>query len=225
MDTAPHRSAHVPVPNPRYFNHNNISRDRLLGSAELLAAAYVGRDPTTYMEAMKSNYSAEWTDACQYEINALSKNQTWDLVDLPPGRKAVKSKWVFKLKADGHYHTRLMAKGFTQIPGIDYDETFSPVAHFDSIRLLLALAALENWEIHQLDVKSAFLNGVLDEEIYMEQPQGFIIAGKENKVCRLKKAIYGLKQASRAWNKQFHGVLTGLGFKRMSSDAGIYVYH
>ena len=97
-----------------------------------------------------------------------------------------------------------MAKGFTQIPGIDYNETFSPVARFESLRLLLALAALEDWEIHQLDVKSAFLNGVLDKEIYMEQPQGFIIPGQEHKVCRLKKAIYGLKQASCAWNQQFH---------------------
>ena len=127
MDTAPHRSVHVPVPNPWYFNHNNVSRDQLLGSVELLATTYVRRDPATYMEVMKSDYSAKWTDTCQYKINALSKNQTWDLIDLPPRRKAVKSKWVFKLKADGHYCTCLVAKGFTQIPGIDYDETFSPV--------------------------------------------------------------------------------------------------
>ena len=167
----------------------------------------------------------EWAEACQYEMDALSKNDTWELVDLPPGRKAIKSKWVFKLKIDGRFRARLVAKGFTQIPGIDYDETFSPVARFESLRLLLALAALENWEIHQMDVKSAFLNGVLNEEIYMEQPQGFIAAGQEKKVCRLKKAIYGLKQASRAWNQQFHGVLTELGFERTYSDAGIYVRH
>jgi hypothetical protein len=83
------------------------------------------------------------------------------VVDLPNGRKAVKSKWVFKLKADGHFRARLVAKGFTQIPGIDFDKTFSPIAHFESLRLLLALAALEDWEIHQMDVKSAFLNGVI----------------------------------------------------------------
>ena len=95
----------------------------------------------------------------------------------------------------------MIAKGFTQITGIDYDETFSPVARFELLRLLLALAVLENWEIHQMDVESAFLNGVLNEEIYMEQPQGIIAAGQEKKVCRLKKAIYGLKQASCTWNQ------------------------
>lgn len=225
MDNAPRRSARVPVPSLRYNHSDNVSKDRRLGNAELLAAAYSGSDPATYAEAIQSDNSSDWMDACAYEIDALAKNGTWELVDLPPGRKAVKSKWVFKLKTDGRYRARLVAKGFTQIPGIDFDETFSPVARFESLRLLLALAALEDWEIHQLDVKSAFLNGVLEEEIYMEQPQGFITAGKETKVCRLLKAIYGLKQASRAWNLQFHGVLTELGFTRTYSDAGIYVYH
>ena len=173
---------------------------------------------------MRSEQADQWHDACQYEIDALAKNGTWTLVDLPAGRKAVKSKWVFKRKADGRYRARLVAKGFTQIQGIDYDETFSPVARFESLRLILALAALEDWEIHQMDVKSAFLNGLLEEEIYMEQPEGFITPGQESKVCLLKKAIYGLKQASRAWNLQFHGVLVELGFTRTYSDAGIYVY-
>jgi Reverse transcriptase (RNA-dependent DNA polymerase) len=225
MDNIPRQSKCVPVPNPQYIIPDNTSRGKRLGNAELLAAAYIGRDPASYAEAMGSDNTDQWTDACQYEIDALSKNKTWELVDLPPGRKAIKSKWVFKLKNDGHYHARLVAKGFTQIPGIDYDETFSPIARFESLRLLLALAVLEDWEIHQLDVKSAFLNGVLDKEIYMEQPQGFINAGQDNKVCRLKKAIYGLKQASRTWNQQFHGVLIELGFARTYADAGIYVYH
>jgi hypothetical protein len=190
----------------------------------LLAAAEY-HDPLTFWEAMASDYTEEWHDVCQYEIDALAKNGTWDLVNLPAGRKAVKSKWVFKRKADGRFRARLVAKGFTQIQGLDYDETFSPVARFESLRLLLALAALEDWEIHQMDVKSAFLNGLLDEEIFMEQPQGFIIAGQSDKVCLLKKALYGLKQASRAWNLQFHGVLTELGFTRTHSDAGVYVFH
>ena len=112
-----------------------------------------------------------------------------------------------------------------QIPGIDYDKTFSPVACFKSLWLLLALAALEDWHIHQMDVNLAFLNGMLDKKIYMEQPQCFIVTGMENKVCKLEKSIYGLIQASCTWNLQFHGFLLELGFKQMSSDAGVYVMH
>ena len=102
------------------------------------------RDPVTYAKALKSKDMDEWQKACQYEIDALHKNDTWELVNLPAGCKAVKSKWVFKLKADGHFCTWLVAKGFMQIPGIDYDETFSPVACFESLQLLLALAVLED---------------------------------------------------------------------------------
>ena len=154
----------------------------------------------------------------------LRKLGTWELVELPDGRKTVKNKWVFKHKSDGRYRARLVAKGFTQVFGIDYDETFSPVARYESIRALLALAAQEGWEIHTMDAISAFLNGDLDEEIYMEQPEGFKVPDQEHKVCRLRKAIYGLKQASRVWNLAFHALLVETGFKRTYSDAGIYVY-
>ena len=105
---------------------------------ELLAATYVGRDLASYAEAIKSVDAKQWNDTCQYEIDTLHKNDTWELVDLPPGQKSIKSKWVFKLKADGHYCACLVAKGFMQIPGIDYNETFSPIAHFESLRLLLS---------------------------------------------------------------------------------------
>jgi hypothetical protein len=127
----------VPVPNPRYYNTDNVAiRGQWLGYAELLAAAYVGRDPASYSEAMRSADADQWSEVCQYEIDALAKNGTWELVDLPPGRKAVKSKWVFKLKADGRYRARLVAKGFMQIPGVDFDETFSPVARFESLHMM-----------------------------------------------------------------------------------------
>src|SRR5882757_3888124 len=202
MENELQRSKRALILNPRYYNLDNAetSGNHWLGHVELLATAYVGRDLASYTEAIKSVDAKQWSDACQYEIDALHKNDMWELTKLPPGRKTIKSKWVFKLKADGRYRVRLVAKGFTQIPGIDYDETFSPVAHFELLRLLLVLAVLEDWEIQQMDVKSAFLNGVLDEEIYMEQPIGFITPGTETKVCCLKKAIYGLKQASRTWN-------------------------
>src|SRR5712671_2294668 len=221
------RSKRAPIPNPRYFNSDNAETpgNHRLGHTELLAATYVGRDLASYAKAIKSVDAKQWNYACQYEIDTLHKNDTWELTKLPPGRKSIKSKWVFKLKADGHYRVRLVAKGFMQIPGIDYNETFSPIAHFESLRLLLALAALEDWEIHQMDVKSAFLNGVLNEEIYMEQPQGFITPGTETKVCCLKRAIYGLKQASYTWNIQFHGFLTGIGFTWTHANAGVYIDH
>ena len=184
VDVAPWWSTRVHVSNPRYFNADNaVQMGGRLDHAELLAAAYVGRDPASYAEAMRSTNADSWEEVCQYEIDVLNKNKTWELVNLPAGRKAVKSKWVFKHKADGRYRARLVAKGFTQIPSLDYDETFLPITRFKSLWLLLALAVLEDWEVHQLDVKSAFLNGVFDEEIYMEQPQGLINTGKETQVC------------------------------------------
>ena len=125
----------IPVPNQRYINEDNaeVSGTQWLGHAELFATAYMGRDLVTYAKALKSKDADEWQKVCQYKIDALHKNDTWELVDLPAGYKAVKSKWVFKLKADGHFCTWLVAKGFTQIPGIDYDETFSPVTCFESL--------------------------------------------------------------------------------------------
>ena len=132
-----------------------------------------------------------------------------------------KIKWVFKLKANGCFHAQLVAKGFMQIPGIDHDETFSPIANFESLQIFLALAALEDWHIHQMDVKSAFLNGMLDEEIYMEQPQGFIVAGMENKVCKLKNLYMGSNKPpahgtcnsmDSFWNLALIGCLLMLGY-------------
>ena len=150
----------------------------------LTAAGAPGyRDHLSFKEAMNSEFADEWIEACQYEMDALTHLEVWCLETLPEGRKAVKSKWVFKKKADGHFRACLVAKGFTQIEGMYFDETFSPVTRFKSLRLLLALAMLENWEIHQMDVKSVFLHGNLDEEIYMEQPQGFVVAGSEHLVC------------------------------------------
>jgi Reverse transcriptase (RNA-dependent DNA polymerase) len=195
----------------------------LLALVSVAAAEY--QDLLTFKEAMASVFADEWTEACEYEIAPLAKNGTWSLIDLPPGQKAIKSKWVFKHKIDMRFHARLVAKGFTQIFRIDYDETFSPVARFESLRLLLALAALEDWEIYQMDVKLAFLNGLLDEEIYMEQPEGFIDPDHPEKVCLLKKALYGLKQALRTWNLQFHSILKDLGFARTHSNAGVYHCH
>jgi hypothetical protein len=219
-----------PHPNLYYAAQETVARlpprqhNRRIGHTELLAAAEESL-PVKFQKVMNSTLADEWQEVCQYEMDALAKNGMWELVDLPVGHKAVKSKWVFKRKADRRFRTQVVAKGFTQIQGIDYDKTFSPVARFESLRLLLVLATLEDWEIHQMDVKSAFLNGLLDEEIYIEQPKGFAVLGQEHKVCLLKKAIYSLKQALCMWNLLFHTVLIGLGFTRTRSDAGVYVYH
>ena len=161
-----------PCPNPKYFREDNAACKPWTGqlSHSVLLAAAEYRDPLTFKEVMDSDLANQWQTACQYEMDMLAKNGTWTLVDLPPGCKAIKSKWVFKCKADGCFCMHLVAKGFMQIQGIDYDETFSPVARFESLRLLLALAMLNDWEIHQMDIKSVFLNSTLDEEIYIEQP-------------------------------------------------------
>ena len=184
-------------------------------------------EPRSYQEALHCEESKQWEKAIADELASLEKNGTWELVELPPGRKTVGCKWVFKKKlgADGtveRFKARLVAKGFSQQPGLDFQETFAPVAKFSSVRLLLSLAASLDLEIHQLDVKTAFLNGVVEEEIYMEQPEGCIAPGNENLVCRLKKSLYGLKQAPRAWNQHFDGFMQSQGFKRCKSESCIY---
>lgn len=150
--------------------------------------------------------------------------KTWHLVDRPKHKNIVKCRWTYVLKLDGRYKARLVAKGFTQIYGIDYEETFSPVARFESIRFLIAHAALEDWEIESMDVTLAYLNGILEEEIYMEQPPGFEVRGQEKKVCRLDRSIYGLKQSARVWYFLFAKFLKKeCGFQVINSDSGVYV--
>ena len=149
-------------------------------------------EPTSFQEAIDSPNSKEWMDAMRDEMDSMMRNRVWELVDLPPGRKSIGNKWVFKIKrrADGlidKFKARLVAKGFTQIEGVDYEETFSPVVRIAYIRLLLALVAYLDLELIQMDVKTAFLNGSLEEEIYMDQPLGFVSKGQEGKVCRLYK--------------------------------------
>jgi len=144
------------------------------------------------------------------------------LVDLPKGHKSVKGRWVFAVKSDGHKKAQFVAKGFMQVFRIDYEETFSPVARFKTFWLFIALAALHDWELEALDVKTTFLFGELDEEIYLEQPKGFIIKGQKKKVCHLRKVIYGLKQAALQWNKQLHKSLLEMGFLKCKSDPGTY---
>ncbi|WKA12871.1 hypothetical protein VitviT2T_030219 [Vitis vinifera] len=162
------------------------------------------------------------------ELNMIEKNNTWELVDKPIHKKAIGVKWVYrtKLNYDGSinkHKARLVVKGYAQMFGVDFSETFAPVARLDTIRMLLALAAQKGWKIYQLDVKLAFLNGYLEEEIFVEQPKGFAVKGKEDKVLQLKKALYGLKQALRAWYNRINAHLLGLGFKKSQSESTLYI--
>ncbi|KAK8569060.1 hypothetical protein V6N12_007592 [Hibiscus sabdariffa] len=184
-------------------------------------------EPKTYQEAVSSPDSEKWLEAMRSEMDSMSENQVWTLVEPPEGIKPIGCKWVFKKKTDmdGNVQTykgRLVAKGFRQIHGIDYDETFSPVAMIKSIRILLAVAAFHDYEIWQMDVKTAFLNGKLEEDVYMTQPEGFVAPENARKVCKLQRSIYGLKQASRSWNLRFNEAIQEFGFIRNEDEPCVY---
>lgn len=171
----------------------------------------------------------KWKEAVLEEMKALEKNQTWKKVELPRGKTTVGCKWVFtiKYKADGsveRYKARLVAKGFTQTHGIDYSETFAPVAKLNTIRVLLSLAVNLDWPLQQLDVKNAFLNGDLEEEVYMDSPPGFESQFNQ-KVCKLQKSLYGLKQSPRAWFERFAQFIKKLGYSQCQSDHTMFVKH
>ena len=174
-------------------------------------------EPDTYAEAMVSPDFEAWLEAMRSELKSMDENQVWDLVDPPPGVTAIGCKWVFKKKTDvdGNvqiHKARLVAKGYGQVQGIDYDETYSPVAMLKSVRIILAIAAYFDYEIWQMDVKTAFLHGNLTEDVYMIQPEGFVDPTSTSKVCKLKRSIYGLKQASRSWNIRFDEMIKAFGF-------------
>ena len=165
----------------------------------------------------------EWKAACNEKMESLNKCDVFELTDLPKGHKKIGCRWVFDVKGDGHKRARLVTQGFSQVEGVDYNEIFSPVVQFESMRLILALAALHNWYMTGVDVHAAYLYGKLDEEIYMRQPKGFIARGQESKVIHLERALYGLKQAGLAWWKELSNSMKDLGFACLHSDARIFV--
>jgi hypothetical protein len=189
-------------------------------------------DPKTIKEAFLRQESEEWREAMKNEFNSLKKNKTWEIVDRPSDRKVIGCKWVLKTKlnSDGtiaRRKARLVAKGYAQLPGIDFQETFAPVSRLCSVRLIMAIAAQYNLIVHQLDFVTAYLNGDIDEEIYMELPEGINEIGEEvvfkNKVCLLKKALYGLKQSGRQWYKKLDENLQKLNLRPLSTDKCIYM--
>ena len=184
-------------------------------------------EPTTYEEALRSDDVDLWKQAMDEEIASLHANNTWSLEEVPPGVKPIPVKWVYKVKRDAsgnieRYKARLVAKGFMQKEGVDFNEVFAPVSKHTTLRTLLALAATEDLELHQLDVKTAFLNGELEEVIYMQQPPGYEEGGSQF-ACKLHKALYGLRQAPRAWHKKLRSELEGIGFSAGESDPGLFI--
>ncbi|KAK1440796.1 hypothetical protein QVD17_06628 [Tagetes erecta] len=204
-----------------FISYNKFSNNH----KAFLAAISSTDEPKTFKQAVQDE---NWRKAMEKEIRALEENGTWTLEELPEGKRAIDSKWVYKVKFKPNgeierYKARLVARGFKQMEGVDFHDTFAPVAKLVTVRTLLAVAVKKDWIIHQLDVDNAFLHGDLNEEVYMKIPQGFD-KGKENKVCRLRKSLYGLKQASRNWYQKFTLALLALGFKQSKADHSLFIY-
>ncbi|GJU57861.1 zinc finger, CCHC-type containing protein [Tanacetum coccineum] len=228
----------IPRPNDIIPNSDESQRDDhsddvpIEGPRDQVVSQYsycysIEDDPRTYNEAMQSRDSAFWKEAIDDEIGFIMENNTWVLSDLPYGCKPLGCKWMFKrkMKVDGtidKLKARLVIQGFRQKEGIDYFDTYAPVSRITTIRLLLALAAIHNLVIHQMDVKITFLNGDLDEEVYMKQLGGFVMPGNEHKVCKLVKSLYGLKQALKQWHQKFDEVVLSSGFLLNQSDKCVY---
>ena len=182
-------------------------------------------EPWTFQEAMNSAEKLKWMSATEEEMASHEKNQTWKLTERPEGQKVIGCKWVFKLKSgiqgveEQRYKARLVAKGYAQVEGIYYNEVFSPVVKHTTIRLMLSMVVELDLELEQLDVKTAFLHGNLEERILMEQPEGY---SEGNKVCLLQKSLYGLKQSPRQWNLRFDKFMKAHNFKRSDYDSCVY---
>ncbi|KAJ1697014.1 hypothetical protein LUZ63_005526 [Rhynchospora breviuscula] len=209
-------------PIAHYVNCNNFSA----AHRNFLAAATAGKESRYFGEAM--NYK-HWRDAMHAEIDALERNETWTIEDLPPKKKAIGCKWVYRIKynSDGsieRYKARLVVMGNRQVEGIDFNETFALVAKMTTVRTLLGVAVAKGWELHQMDVHNAFLHGDLNEEVYIHLPSGFA-SSHPGKVCRLKKSLYGLSQAPRMWFSKLTGALRTYGFIQSYADYSLFRFN
>lgn len=194
---------------------------------EVLTIGKEQLEPRTFSEALNRPEASKWQEAANEEYSSLIKSGTWKLTALPENRKAISNRWIFKRKYDqdgniSRYKARLVVRGFSQVAGQDYFEAFAPVIKFTTVRIVLALVAQLTLECHQMDVKTAYLNGEVEEELYMEQPDGFVRKGQENLVCKLEKSLYGLKQSAKNWNA-LDKVLKGFGFVQSEADPNLYI--
>ena len=180
--------------------------------------------PQTYQDAIASSKARQWTNAMREEMQSLEENETFSLTQLPPGKQTVGGRWVYALKTeiDGSdkYKARFVAKGYSQKPGTDYEETFSPTADMTSVRVVMQKAVQDNLVLHQMDVKTAYLHAPIDRDIYMEQPEGYEKKSEtgEKLVCKLQKSLYGLKQSGRNWNAMLHTCLIENDFVQNPAD-------
>lgn len=214
------------------MDRSNVLGSRLRNQDETagmaMALLVFDEEPKSYKEAVMSDDSEKWLSAMEDEYNSLLENNTWILVEKPADQKVIDNKWIYKVKKNPgtsteRFKARLVGRGFTQEYGIDYLETFSPVVRFKSLRAILAIAACENMHMMQFDVKTAFLNGELVETVYMQQPIGF--DDNSGRVCKLQRSLYGLKQASRCWNRKFTSFIEQFGFKVCDADPCVFVSH
>jgi hypothetical protein len=215
------RSSKYPITN--YVSTETLSK-ALQTFVDELSSCQV---PTNIHDALTD---LKWTQAMKEEMEALLKNGTWTLVPLPKGKKTVGCRWVFSIKhkVDGsidRYKAMLVAKGYTQTYGVDYQETFSPIAKLNTVRVLLSLAANLDWQLHQFDVKNAFLHGDLEEKVYMDVPPGYTVNDDTTVVCKLQRALYGLKQSPIAWFGRFSVAMKKYGYKPSNSDHTLFLKH
>ncbi|WVZ21733.1 hypothetical protein V8G54_000277 [Vigna mungo] len=226
MEANPRRSQRTSFPSTRLVGHELLTDNEVADSGDIVHYAFLVDAATiSWEEAIKIK---EWKDAMVEELSAIERNRTWEIVDLPAQKQTIEVKWIFKTKykPDGSVaklKARLVVKGFLQRPGVDFDDFFAPVARLETVRLVVAIANTNAWSIIQMDVKSAFLNGPLEEEVFVRQPLGFVKEGQELKVYKLNKALYGLRQAPWAWNKHIDVVLIKLGFRKCTVEHDIYV--
>nr|GEY96230.1 copia-type polyprotein [Tanacetum cinerariifolium] len=210
---------------PKHLEDYVVGTDLDSETEEAHVIEEINQDPVYFEKAIKID---KWKKAVDAEIEAIEKNNTWHLIDLPKDAKCIRVKWVYKTKLNENgevekYKARLVAKGYGQEYGIDYMEVFAPVARMDTIRMMVAIAAQRGWKLFQMDVKSAFLYGKLEEDVYVQQPPGYVIAENENKVYKLSKALYGLKQAPRAWFKRIDEYFMSTGFEKSKAENTLFI--
>jgi hypothetical protein len=198
-----------------------VKRPKPFSSYMDLMCDLLENEPTCLEEAI---HKKEWEDAMTEEYQSIIKNDVREIVPRPKSKDVVSSKWIFKIKhvADEKHKERFVTCGFSQKEGIDYEETFAHVARYTSIRTIISLVANMKWKLHQMDVNTAFLNGVIEEEVYIEKPQGFEVEDRKSHVYKLKKDLYGLKQAPRAWYGRIDSFVMSLGFTKSKEDSNLY---